>query len=158
MPSPDAGAREEPTDIREAGRLFPATEKLAYLNTAADPAHVLAELKQRGVVCAARDGNLRVAIHLYNHEDDIQQLTQALAELRASRAPSIGRSRRGPQSSLVMAPNPRPRKPPTNPLAASWNETTRYSFASTSVSPFTRIVTVSNVSPGTNVTVPETTT
>ncbi len=46
-----------------------------------DPAHLLAVLKQRGIVCSARDGNLRLAIHFYNHEDDIDRLTRALADL-----------------------------------------------------------------------------
>jgi selenocysteine lyase/cysteine desulfurase len=46
-----------------------------------DPAQLLAALKQQGVVCAARDGNLRLAVHFYNHEDDIAQVTNALASL-----------------------------------------------------------------------------
>jgi selenocysteine lyase/cysteine desulfurase len=46
-----------------------------------DPAHLLAVLKQRGIVCSARDGNLRLAIHFYNHEDDIDRLTSTLADL-----------------------------------------------------------------------------
>jgi selenocysteine lyase/cysteine desulfurase len=32
-------------------------------------------------VCSARDGNLRLAIHFYDHEDDIEQITRTLAEL-----------------------------------------------------------------------------
>ncbi len=35
-------------------------------------------LYERGIVCSARDGNLRFAIHLYNHEDDINRLVEAL--------------------------------------------------------------------------------
>jgi cysteine desulfurase/selenocysteine lyase len=46
-----------------------------------EPAHVVAELRQRRIVCSVRDGNLRVSVHLYNHEDDIQQLTDALSDL-----------------------------------------------------------------------------
>jgi selenocysteine lyase/cysteine desulfurase len=46
-----------------------------------DPATLLAELKRRGVVCSARDGNLRLAIHFYNHEDDIDRVASALSEL-----------------------------------------------------------------------------
>jgi selenocysteine lyase/cysteine desulfurase len=42
---------------------------------------LLAELKRRGIVCSARDGNLRLAIHFYKHEDDIERLTSALSEL-----------------------------------------------------------------------------
>ena len=34
-----------------------------------------------GVVCSARDGNLPLAIHFYDHEDDIEQITRTLAEL-----------------------------------------------------------------------------
>ena len=32
-----------------------------------------------GIFCAARDGNLRVSVHFYNHEDDIERLVTALA-------------------------------------------------------------------------------
>ena len=49
----------------------------------AEPASLLAELKRRGVVGSARDGNLRLAIHFYNHEDDIARVTAALSELGA---------------------------------------------------------------------------
>ena len=30
---------------------------------------------------SARDGNLRLAVHFYNHEDDIQRVASALSEL-----------------------------------------------------------------------------
>ena len=49
----------------------------------ADPTQLLAELKQRGVVCAVRDGNLRVAVHFSNHEDDVEQITSVLSEISA---------------------------------------------------------------------------
>ena len=47
----------------------------------AEPARLLTALKARGIVAAARDGNLRLSVHLYNHEDDVARLTRALAEL-----------------------------------------------------------------------------
>jgi selenocysteine lyase/cysteine desulfurase len=47
----------------------------------AEPAGLMAKLKQQGIICSARDGNLRLAIHFYNHEDDINQITSALTEL-----------------------------------------------------------------------------
>lgn len=47
----------------------------------ADPAQVVAELERRGIVCAARDGNLRLAVHFYNHEVDVQHVASALSGL-----------------------------------------------------------------------------
>jgi len=44
----------------------------------AEPGPLLARLKRSGVACAARDGNLRMSIHFYNHEDDIRHLTRVL--------------------------------------------------------------------------------
>ena len=35
-------------------------------------------LSERGVICSARDGNLRLAVHFYNHEDDIERLVATL--------------------------------------------------------------------------------
>jgi selenocysteine lyase/cysteine desulfurase len=51
----------------------------------ADPQPLLAGLKERGITCSARDGNLRLAVHFYNHEDDIERLTGALVEIGRSR-------------------------------------------------------------------------
>jgi selenocysteine lyase/cysteine desulfurase len=47
----------------------------------AEPAPLLAALKERRVVGAARDGNLRLAVHFYNHEDDIERAANALSDL-----------------------------------------------------------------------------
>jgi selenocysteine lyase/cysteine desulfurase len=44
-----------------------------------DAAGLLAHMKQRGVVCSARDGNLRLAVHFYNHEDDVERVASVLA-------------------------------------------------------------------------------
>jgi len=43
-----------------------------------EPSRLLGVLSQRGVVCSARDGNLRFAVHVYNHEEDIERLVAAL--------------------------------------------------------------------------------
>jgi selenocysteine lyase/cysteine desulfurase len=66
-----------PVDLPEANRSSIVSVPLGD----AEPTQLLAELKRRGVVCSARDGNLRLAIHFYNHEDDIRQITSALSEL-----------------------------------------------------------------------------
>ena len=66
-----------PVDLPEANRSTIVSVPLGD----AEPTPLLAELKRRGVMCSARDGNLRLAIHFYNHEDDIHRLTSALSEL-----------------------------------------------------------------------------
>ncbi|WP_426574608.1 aminotransferase class V-fold PLP-dependent enzyme [Aquihabitans sp. McL0605] len=70
-----AGAGWTPVDLPEANRSTIVAVPLGE----ADPAQQLRELREQGIVCAARDGNLRLSIHLYNHEDDIERLTAALA-------------------------------------------------------------------------------
>jgi selenocysteine lyase/cysteine desulfurase len=44
-----------------------------------DPSGVLAALKEDGIVGAARDGNIRLSVHLYNNEQDVERLVRALA-------------------------------------------------------------------------------
>jgi len=51
----------------------------------ADPAELLAKMSQAGIACSARDGNLRLAVHFYNHEDDINQVVSTLKALQLSR-------------------------------------------------------------------------
>jgi selenocysteine lyase/cysteine desulfurase len=46
-----------------------------------DPARVVTALSERGIIASARDGNLRLSIHVYNHEDDIERLTTVLGAL-----------------------------------------------------------------------------
>jgi len=48
----------------------------------AGPARLLRALSGQGIICSARDGNLRLAVHFYNHEDDIERLVTTLASLR----------------------------------------------------------------------------
>lgn len=43
-----------------------------------DPAKLLGALKAQGVVCSARDGNLRIAPHFYNDATDVARLMVAL--------------------------------------------------------------------------------
>ena len=66
-----------PVDLPEANRSTIVSVPLRET----EPTRLVAELKRRGVMCSARDGNLRLAIHFYNHEDDIHRLTSALSEL-----------------------------------------------------------------------------
>jgi cysteine desulfurase / selenocysteine lyase len=70
----DAGAT--PVDLAEPNRSTIVAVPLGD----AEPTQLLAALQQRGVVSAARDGNLRLAVHFYNHEDDIERLTRALSD------------------------------------------------------------------------------
>jgi len=43
-----------------------------------DPASLVNRLKAEGVICSARDGNLRLSVHFYNNSDDIERLVAAL--------------------------------------------------------------------------------
>jgi cysteine desulfurase / selenocysteine lyase len=67
----------DPVNLPEANRSTIVCVPLG----AAEPAHVVGALREQGIVCSARDGNLRLAIHFYNHEDDIERLARALASV-----------------------------------------------------------------------------
>lgn len=43
-----------------------------------DASHVLQSLKSSGVVCAARDGNIRFSFHFYNDRSDVDRVVDAL--------------------------------------------------------------------------------
>ncbi len=64
----------EPVDVPEKNR---STIVSVPLGTR-DPAPLLAHLSGRGITCSTRAGNLRVAVHFYNHEDDLERLADAL--------------------------------------------------------------------------------
>ena len=66
-----------PVDLPDVNRSTIVSVPLADTQ----PAHLLGELKRRGIICSARDGNLRLAVHFYNHEDDICRLAAALGEV-----------------------------------------------------------------------------
>ncbi len=66
-----------PVDLPEANRSTIVSVPMREV----DPAQAVATLRERGVVCAARDGHLRLSVHFYNHEDDIDRVTSVLADL-----------------------------------------------------------------------------
>jgi cysteine desulfurase / selenocysteine lyase len=64
----------DPVDVPEQNRSTIVSIPLGDL----EPDPLLGGLAERGVVCSARDGNLRITIHFYNDEDDIERLAAAL--------------------------------------------------------------------------------
>jgi selenocysteine lyase/cysteine desulfurase len=73
-----AGAGWNPVDLPEPNQSTIVSVPLG----GGAPAPLLSTLSGQGIVCAARDGNLRLSIHFYNHEDDIDQLVTALTSSR----------------------------------------------------------------------------
>lgn len=66
-------------DLPEANRSTIVSVPLA----GAEPTNVVRTLAEDGVICSARDGALRLSVHLYNHEDDFARLQQALTTMRS---------------------------------------------------------------------------
>ena len=73
-----ADARWNPVDLPERNQSTIVSVPLG----GGEPAPLLSTLSEQGIVCAARDGNLRLSIHFYNHEDDIDRLVTALTSSR----------------------------------------------------------------------------
>jgi selenocysteine lyase/cysteine desulfurase len=67
----------QPVDLPQVNRSTIVSVPLGDV----EPALLLAELRHRGVICSARDGHLRLAVHFYNHEDDIGRVAQVLRHL-----------------------------------------------------------------------------
>jgi len=65
----------DPLDLPEANRSTIVSIPLGDL----EPARLVRALADDGVVCSARDGALRLSVHLYNHEEDIERLVTVLA-------------------------------------------------------------------------------
>jgi len=51
-----------------------------------EPSRLLSALSEQQVICSARDGHLRLAVHFYNHEDDIERLVTTLTSANRKRA------------------------------------------------------------------------
>ena len=68
----DAGCA--PADLPESNQSTIVTIPLGDVELT----RVISALSEQGVIVSARDGNLRVSIHFYNHEDDIQRLATTL--------------------------------------------------------------------------------
>ena len=70
-----------PADLPESNQSTIVTIPLGDVELS----RVVSALAQQGIIVAARDGNLRISIHFYNHEDDIHRLATTLgAAVRAS--------------------------------------------------------------------------
>ena len=51
-----------------------------------EPSRLLTHCPSKQVICSARDGHLRLAVHFYNHEDDIERLVTTLTSANRKRA------------------------------------------------------------------------
>lgn len=63
-----------PLDLPEANRSSIVAVPLGER----DARSLVGGLHESGIACTARDGNLRLAVHFYNHEDDVDRLVGAL--------------------------------------------------------------------------------
>ena len=53
------------------------------MEEATDPNALVAALAEQRIVTSTRDANLRVSLHLYNIEEDVDRILEALAANRA---------------------------------------------------------------------------
>jgi cysteine desulfurase/selenocysteine lyase len=72
-----AGTGWDPVALPEENRSTIVSVPLGDL----EPAEVVRSLAAKGVIGSARDGALRLSLHLYNHEDDIDRLVATLGSL-----------------------------------------------------------------------------
>jgi cysteine desulfurase/selenocysteine lyase len=72
-----AGVGWEPAALPAANRSTIVSVPLGGLQ----PELVVPALSQEGVIASMRDGALRLSVHLYNHEDDIDRLIGALGAM-----------------------------------------------------------------------------
>jgi selenocysteine lyase/cysteine desulfurase len=72
----------DPVDLPEQNRSTIVSVPLGD----SEPSRLLSALSEQGIICSARDGNLRLAIHFYNHEDDIERLVTTLTSANWRRA------------------------------------------------------------------------
>lgn len=76
------------TELRSLGAILLADEDPAYIGAIVaarfpgkEPGALSLALQERGIITAARHGNLRVSTHLYNNETDIEALSAAIKDL-----------------------------------------------------------------------------
>ena len=82
---PDRRARRARRDGRDAAR--PGRRGPLVCVRSTDVARLVATLAEERIVVSLRDDNLRVALHLYNVEDDVDRLLAALAPRTARCSP-----------------------------------------------------------------------
>ena len=64
----------DPVDLPERNRSTIVSVPLGDC----EPSRLISALSEQGIICSARNGNLRLSIHFYNHENDIERLATAL--------------------------------------------------------------------------------
>ena len=73
-----AGVRERGYEVASSEAAGERSALVSVVSPRVPAAEVQAQLHERGVVCAVRDGRLRFACHLFNTEEEIDQAVAAL--------------------------------------------------------------------------------